>query len=247
MTAFPDSGPPGLDRRALLRAAAVLLVTQAAGPLAACAAGETTGRTARTIYADKEPHVANVLLLHHAQGLTEGIRAFADQLRQAGHTVHTPDLYNGRTFPTLDQGVAHAEKIGFDVIRERGVRSADELLSELVYIGWSLGVLSAQQLAQTRAGARGAVLLEACVPPSVFGTAWPTGVPVQIHGMDADPFFAGEGDIDAARALVQEVEDGELFVYPGDRHLFIDSSLPSYDAPSAELVIQRVLDFLRTS
>jgi len=63
--------------------------------------------------------------------------------------------------------------------------------------------------------------------------------------MDADPFFAGEGDIDAARALVNEVEDGELFVYSGDRHLFTDSSLPSYDADASALVTERVLDFLK--
>jgi dienelactone hydrolase len=183
-------------------------------------------------------------LLHHAQGLTHGIQTFAERLRQAGHTVHTPDLYDGRTFPTLDEGLAYAQEIGFGVVQERGVRSADGLPAELVYVGFSLGVMPAQQLAQTRAGARGAVLLEACVPTSEFGTAWPAGVPVQVHGMDADPIFAGEGDIDAARALVKEADDGELFVYPGERHLFTDGSLPTYDAEAATLVTERVLEFL---
>jgi dienelactone hydrolase len=188
--------------------------------------------------------MADVLLLHHAQGLTEGVRAFADRLRPAGHTVHTPDLYDGKTFATLDEGLAYAREVGFGELQQRGVRSADGLPAELVYIGISLGVMSAQQLAQTRAGARGAVLLEACVPPSEFGSTWPAGVPVQVHGMDGDPFFAGEGDIDAARALVKAADDGELFVYPGDRHLFTDSSLPTYDADAAALVTERVLDLL---
>jgi dienelactone hydrolase len=188
--------------------------------------------------------MAGVLLLHHAQGLTEGIRAFADQLRRAGHTAHTPDLYDGKTFKTLDEGLAYARQVGFGEVQERGVRSAAGLPAELVYIGFSLGVMPAQQLAQTRVGARGAVLLEACVPPSEFGTSWPAGVPVQVHGMDADPFFAGEGDINAARALVKEADDGELFVYPGDRHLFTDSSLSTYDADGAALVTERVLEFL---
>ncbi|WP_144119532.1 dienelactone hydrolase family protein [Catellatospora sichuanensis] len=188
--------------------------------------------------------MAEVLLFHHAQGLTDGIRAFADRLRQAGHTVHTPDVYDGNTFPTLDEGLAYARQVGFGEILERGVRAADALPAELVYVGFSLGVLPAQRLAQTRPGARGAVLLESCVPPSEFGGAWPADVPVQVHGMDADPFFAGEGDIDAARALVKEADDGELFVYPGDRHLFTDSSLPNYDADAATLVIGRVLDFV---
>ncbi|MGZ4684274.1 dienelactone hydrolase family protein [Oryzihumus sp.] len=189
--------------------------------------------------------MAEVVLFHHAQGLTEGVVAFADRLRDAGHTVHTPDLYDGHTFPTLEEGIGYAQKVGFDTVQERGVQAAADLPAEVVYAGVSLGVMAAQLLTQTRPGARGAVLMEACVPPSEFGTPWPAGVPVQVHGMDADPFFAGEGDIDAARVLVKEVEDGELFVYPGDRHLFIDSSLTSYDADASAHVTERVLDFLK--
>ncbi len=188
--------------------------------------------------------MAEVLMFHHAQGLTEGVLAFADKLREAGHTVHTPDSYDGKTFATVDEGVAYARETGFVTIQERGLSAADALPAELVYIGTSLGVMAAQKLAQTRAGARGAVLLEACVPPGEFGTSWPEGVPVQVHGMDADPFFADEGDIDAARALVKEADDGELFLYPGNRHLFTDSSLPAHDPEAAALVTQRVLDFL---
>ena len=188
--------------------------------------------------------MAEVLLFHHVQGLTEGIRDLAGKLRQAGHTVHTPDVFDGKTFKTLDEGMAHVREMGFGEVLARGVAAAEGLPAELVYIGISLGVLPAQQLAQTRAGARGAVLLEACVPPSEFGSGWPEGVPVQIHGMDADPSFAGEGDLDAARALVKEADDAELFLYPGDRHLFTDSSLATYDAEAGELVVKRVVDFL---
>jgi dienelactone hydrolase len=188
--------------------------------------------------------MAEVLLFHHAQGQTTGVLAFADELRRAGHNVHTPDLYEGRTFATLDDGLAYAREVGFGNLLDRGVGAAAGLPNELVYAGFSLGVMPAQKLAQTRARARGALLFESCVPVSEFGTAWPAGVPVQIHGADADPFFAGEGDIDAARALVGSAEDAELIVYPGDRHLFADSSLTSYDADAAKLLTQRVLDFL---
>lgn len=188
--------------------------------------------------------MAEVLLLHHALGLTPGVIAFADELRGAGHTVHAPDLYDGRTFDSIEAGVAYAGEIGVGKIRERAKRIAGGLPAELVYAGFSLGVLPAQALAQTRAGARGALLFDSCVPPSEFGSSWPAGVPVQIHGMEADPFFAGEGDIDAARALVDEAPGAELFVYPGDPHLFADSSLPSYDPEAAALLTQRVLDFL---
>lgn len=138
----------------------------------------------------------------------------------------------------------HAAQVGFAEVMERGVRAVDGLPTELVYAGLSLGVLPAQRLAQTRAGARGALLFHACVPVSEFGSAWPDGVPVQVHAMDADPFFVGDGDIAVARALVESAEDAELFLYPGDQHLFADSSLPSYDADAAALLDQWVLAFL---
>jgi dienelactone hydrolase len=191
--------------------------------------------------------MAEVLLFHHAHGLTPGVVAFADTLRAAGHTVHTPDLYAGRTFATTQEGVAHAQEIGFGEVIGRGVAAAEGLPLELVYAGFSLGVLPTQALAQNRPGARGALLLHGTVPVSEFSASWPSGVPVAIHAMDADPFFVDEGDIDAARALVAEAgENGEaeLFLYPGDRHLFADSSLPDYDEAAATLLLERVLSFL---
>lgn len=188
--------------------------------------------------------MAEILLFHHAQGLTPGVTAFAEELRRAGHPVHTPDLFEGRTFDTVQEGVQHAEQVGFGELLERGVRAADDLPAELVYAGFSLGVLPAQQLAQTRAGARGALLFHSCVPVSEFSAAWPDEVPVQVHAMEADPFFLEEGDVDAARELVAAASNAELFLYPGNQHLFADSSLASYDPQAAALLTRRVLDFL---
>lgn len=190
--------------------------------------------------------MAEVLLFHHAQGLTPGVRAFADDLRAGGHVVHTPDLFNGLTFQSIDEGLAYIGETGFDEMRERGVRAADGLPLELVYAGFSFGVLPAQQLAQTRPGARGVLLFHSCLPITgewAFGP-WPDGVAAQIHGMDNDPMFVGEGDIDAARELVEKVAEAELFLYPGDQHYFADSSLPSYDADATALLTLRVLEFL---
>jgi len=189
--------------------------------------------------------MADVLLFHHAQGQTPGFHAFADDLRQAGHTVHAPDLFEGRTFGSIDEGLAYVgETGGFGDAIERGVRTADGLPDELVYGGFSLGVLPAQMLAQTRPGARGALLFYSAVPPSEFGPSWPADLPVQGHGMDADPYFVDEGDIEAAREIVAAADDGELFLYSGDQHYFADSSLPSYDAGATKLLTERVLAFL---
>jgi dienelactone hydrolase len=192
--------------------------------------------------------MADVVLFHHVQGLTEGIRAFADELRAGGHTVHTPDLFDGARPATIDDGIAHSNSIGVEVLDERADRAVADLPKALVYAGFSSGAGTAQRLAQTRPGARGALLYESCIPLTgewAFGP-WPDGVPVQIHGMDKDPFFALEGDIDAARELVETVGPtlAELFVYPGDRHLFADSSLPSYEPAAAALLVERSREFL---
>jgi dienelactone hydrolase len=188
--------------------------------------------------------MVEVVLFHHAQGLTSGVAAFANELRQVGHTVHTPDLFEGRIFDSIEKGMSFVKEIGFDEVLARGERTVESLPSELVFAGFSLGVVPAQKLAQTRPGARGALLFYSCIPVSEFGQTWPKGVPVQIHGMDADHYFVGEGDIDAARALINEAEDAELFLYPGDQHYFADNSLPSYDAEASTLLLQRVLAFL---
>jgi len=184
--------------------------------------------------------MAEVLLFHHVHGLTDGCLAFADDIRAAGHVVHVPDLYDGKTFAELDEGMAYAREVGFDTILERGRLAAEALPGELVYGGFSMGAAAAQMLAQIRPGARGALLFHAAIPTSEFGGPWPEGVPLQIHTMEGDEL----GDVDVAHELVSEVEGAELFLYPGDGHLFTDRSLPAYDQGAAQLVMQRVLSFL---
>ena len=190
--------------------------------------------------------MAETLLFHHAHGLTSGLRAFADELRREGHVVHCPDLYEGRTFDDLNAGVGQAQEIGFKTIIERGERFAHDLPEQLVYAGFSLGVLPAQKLALTRPGAIGALLFSGCVPPSAFDSRWPDSLPLQIHGMDADEFFVAEGDLEAAQALTSGHDDRKLFLYEGDGHLFADSSLPAYDETAASLMKQRVIRFLNS-
>jgi dienelactone hydrolase len=187
--------------------------------------------------------MSEIVLFHHVQGLTDGVRSLAEELRQGGHTVHTPDLFDGQTFGTLDEGMAFARQTGFGALGQRGIAAAEALPADVVYAGISFGVMPAQQLAQTRAGAGGALFISACLPFTEFGEAWPAGVPVQVHGKEADEFFAEE-DLVAARTLVESSDDAELFVYPGEEHLFVDSSLPAYDPAATSLLLERVLSLL---
>ena len=184
--------------------------------------------------------MAEVVLFHHALGLTPGVESFASVLRDAGHVVHTPDSYEGVTFDDLDEGVAHARSTGFDVVFGRSVAAAESLPAEVVYVGMSLGVMPAQMLAQTRPGALGAVFLYSAAPLTEFGGAWPEGVPLQIHIMEDDPW----DDTPIARALAAEVPGSELHVYPGDKHLFADEGSPDHTPAAAALATERVLAFL---
>lgn len=186
--------------------------------------------------------MAEVVLYHHVQGLTDGVRAFADELREAGHTVHTPDMFEGRTFPTIEAGIEFAQEAGFGTLVERGVTAAADLPAEVVYTGFSFGAMPAQKLAQTKPGARGALLVYGVVPFTEFGEAWPADVPVQIHAMENDAWFLE--DLPAARELADSTDAAELFLYPGDKHLFADASTSDYDAEAATLLMQRVLAFL---
>ena len=181
-----------------------------------------------------------ILVFHHAQGQTPGFLAFADQWRAAGHTVHTPDLYDGATFRTVEEGVAHAESIGFDEIARRGGAAAETLPTRLVYAGFSLGAMPAQSLTQTRPGASGALLLHGAVPTASFPSPWPAGTPLQLHAMASD----GWAEVPILEELAREIDGAELFLYPGTGHLFADISSDDYDERAATLLMRRTLEFL---
>jgi dienelactone hydrolase len=186
--------------------------------------------------------MAEILLLHHVLGLTDGVGSLADRFRAAGHTVHTPDLFAGRTFESIPEGMRHEEEgVGWDDMLARTRAAADGLPSDLVYMGISMGVVYSHYLLSTRPGARGAVFLESSTGPDDFD-GWPAGVPLQAHGHADDEFFGAEG-IAKARALVELAGAGEVFVYPGDTHLFVDDSLPVHDAAQTAQVVERVLAF----
>ena len=184
--------------------------------------------------------MTEILLFHHAHGLTQGVLDFAGALRDQGHTVHTPDLYDGNQFTDLHAGVAFAEQVGFGEIIGRGAAAAAALPSELVYAGFSLGTLPAQALTQNRPGALGALLFHGGEPTEVFGQPWPPGVPLQMHIAEADPWT----ELSQCKSLADQIAGAELYVYPGSAHLFADPGSDEYDSVSAALLMDRTLTFL---
>lgn len=189
-----------------------------------------------------------IVLFHSVLGLRPGVLRWAERLRAEGHTVHTPDLYDGEVFDDYEAGFAKVEAMGgIGALMERTHAAVAHLPQDVVYAGFSNGGGSAELLALTRQGARGVVLLHAALPVEAFGAAeWPAGVPAQVHYAEHDP-FREQPELDAFAAAVRASgAPYEAWDYPGSGHLFADPDLPAeYDAASAELMFGRVLDFLR--
>lgn len=186
-----------------------------------------------------------VVIYHSAYGLRPAIIDFADRLRAAGHQVHTPDLYDGEVFSDRSEAIRKIQELGFDRLLERARAAVEGLPRDLIYAGFSNGGACAELLAATRAGARGAVLIHAPLMVRDLGwTVWPSDVPVQVHFADKDP-IKNQAVIDALSAKVrQSGSEFEQFEYEAPGHLFADPAFPAYNANAAELMTQRVLEFL---
>jgi len=193
--------------------------------------------------------MAEMVLFHSVLGLRPGVIAAADRLRAAGHTLHTPDFFDGEVFDDLDDGSRKEEALGYQEIARRAREAVAGLPTGLVFAGFSLGAVHAELLAATRPGALGAVLMHGAVPveglSEFFGVdGWPDGVPVQVHYAAEDPWVEAE-EVAALGDAVRRV--GAVFeehVYPGSGHLFADPDLPGYDRASSETMWRRVLAFL---
>jgi dienelactone hydrolase len=190
-------------------------------------------------------HTQEVVVYHSAYGLRSAVIGFADKLRLAGHTVHTPDLYDGEVFSDRNEVVRKIQELGFDKLLERAAAAVERLPQTLVYAGFSNGGACAELLAATRPGARGAILMHAPLMVRGLGwKVWPSNVHVQVHFAAKDP-IRNQAVIDALGVKVrQSGSNFEQFDYDAPGHLFSDSALPAYDANAAELMTTRVLDFL---
>jgi len=184
--------------------------------------------------------MAEIVLFHHAGGLTDGVRSFAQRLRDAGHTVHTPDLFDGRTFDDVAEGVAFAQGAGEGTFARRAADAVADLPTDLVYGGMSMGIARAAERVLERPGARGAFFLYGAVDPAWWDATWPDGVPSQAHVTADDPWREPE----AEEAYTASVAGGELFAYPDGGHLFAEPGHPDHDPQTADLATRRVLDLL---
>src|SRR5436190_12389176 len=103
--------------------------------------------------------MAEIVLFHHAGGLTEGVVAFAGTLRDVGHTVQTPDLFGGRTFIDVREGVAYADSVGEETFAALAAEIVSPMAADVVYGGMSMGAARAAEQVLARPGAKGAFFL----------------------------------------------------------------------------------------
>ena len=188
--------------------------------------------------------MTTIVLFHHAAGLTDGVRALADRLAQAGYLVITPDLYGGHRFTTIEEGMAFYRELTHEQVLARVQAAVAALTGPFVVAGVSLGAMVAQILAQTDARAQGLLTLEGFVDPGYLPGALPDSFPVAIHGGDADTWFAE--DAPASLDYTRASATAEYDRYEGADHLFTDASWPTYVPEQANLVVERALAWLAT-
>jgi dienelactone hydrolase len=192
--------------------------------------------------------MAEIVLFHSALGLRPGVASAADRLREAGHSVHVPDFYDGEVFEDLDDGLRKRDELGVAEILRRAREAVARLPAGLVFVGFSLGNDPAEFLAAERPGARGALLMHGAVPIEAFSEfgveRWPEGVPVQVHYAAEDPWVEAEEVAALGDAVRGAGASFEEHSYPGSGHLFADPGLPEYDRASSEAMWRRALTFL---
>ncbi|MFE6911686.1 dienelactone hydrolase family protein [Streptomyces erythrochromogenes] len=185
----------------------------------------------------------NIMLFHSTYGLRPAVHAAADRLRAAGHQVQVPDLFEGRTFETVEEGMAHQDEIGRDELLKRAVlAAAPHSDGGLVYAGFSFGGSLAQHLALADEKARGLLLLHGTA--DLEDSASVDGLPVQLHIADPDPFEPHDWLTAWYLRMQRAGADVEVHSYPGAGHLFTDPDLDDYDAEAAEQAWTAAIGFL---
>ncbi|KPC81399.1 MULTISPECIES: dienelactone hydrolase family protein [Streptomyces] len=187
----------------------------------------------------------NIMLFHSTCGLRPAVHASAERLRAAGHEVRVPDLFEGHTFETVEDGMAFKEQLGKDELLKRAVLAAAPYSDQgLVYAGFSFGASVAQTLALGDAKARGLLLLHGT--SDIAENASVDELPVQLHVADPDPFESHDWLTSWYLQMQRTGADVEVYRYPGAGHLFTDPDLPDFDQAAAELAWKVAIGFLAT-
>lgn len=187
----------------------------------------------------------NIMLFHSTYGLRPAVHAAADRLRAAGHEVWTPDLFEGRTFDTVEEGMAFQEGLGKDELLKRAILAAAPYSERgLVYAGFSLGAATAQTLALGDDKARGLLLLHGT--SDIAESASVDGLPVQLHVAEPDPFESDDWLSAWYLRMGRAGADVEIYRYAGAGHLFTDPDLDDYDAEAAAATWRTATGFLET-
>lgn len=184
--------------------------------------------------------MAEILLFHHALGLTEGLQSLAERLRANHHIVHCPDSYSGKTFKHLDEGVRFAQELGHDALEEVANRAARQHRDADVVMGFSLGASQAQQLAQHKRRFKACLLMGGALPPESLGGDWRHTCALQVHVADPDEWVKPS----EVNGLIYHAPHGELFTYPNKGHMFVDTSSKDYDADAADQFEDRMVEWL---
>lgn len=184
--------------------------------------------------------MADVMIFHGITGLIPRAAGIEQPLLEAGHRVVCPDLFEGNSFETPEEGFEYLEKVRFRTLLGRAEEAIADMPPETVLIGISMGTGVASHLARERPECAAAVLLHA-VPGRAKGEpAWPASVPVQVHTSEDDPYFSREN----ADALIAEAADCRLVLYPGSGHTFADPEAEDYAPEQAPALVRNVTEFI---
>lgn len=186
--------------------------------------------------------MSHILFFHSAVGLDDGVHAMAQTLRDAGHTVTTPDYYDGRTFDTAEQGIAYRDEVGFRTLVDRVNEAIEDIEGPVVAAGISLGSAMAQRLGKKDPRVRAALLLHA--GGEAKPVDWPTDCALQMHYSVNDPWIDEGMPEHLLRSAARAGARTEHYLYPGASHLFADPTKPDYVKESADLMWDRVLGLL---
>lgn len=187
--------------------------------------------------------MAQLLLLHHALGVTSALRRLADRFEDAGHDVVVPDLFESRVFASVEEGMEHVESVGIETLAGLGEDAASDMQPGFVVCGISLGAIAAMRAGVSNDAVAAVVVASACIPEEYIGGPWPRTLPLRVVASREDAMFRDEGDLEAATEYTHSAQQAKLKLMPGREHLFVEADDPESTA-ATEWLVETVMRFL---